>query len=744
VLTVGNMYPPHHTGGYELVWRAAVERLRGDGHQVRVLTTDHRGSSVEPDDADVYRELRWYWRDHAFPARGLIACLALERHNLSVLQRHLDELRPDVVAWWSMGGMSLSLLEQARRGRVPAVAFVHDDWVDYARRTDGWYRRFRRRPRRARLAERLLGVPTRVDFPTAARYVFVSETTRARALMAGVAMFETAIAHSGIDSSFLSLAPERDWSWELLYVGRIDPRKGIDTAVDALNHLPPEARLTVIGEGDPRERERLVARISRAGLTDRVLLVGGRERSMLRESYAAADAVLFPVTWPEPWGLVPLEAMAVGRPVVATGRGGSGEYLRDGHNCLLFEGGDPVGLADAVRRLSNDPDLRSKLRQAGFASACEHTEERFNDAVVAALMTAADQRPRTSIPHRPGHSDVPRLSVVIPTQARFEVLSRTLDALEAQDLRPGEFEVIVVGDPEQDSDRLDAAVGASERPYAARWLLRSSHAVGAARNVGWRAARAPVALFLGDDILGSRTLLAEHVAWHERYPDERIGVLGAVDWARELTVTPFMRWLEGGLQFDYASIDGIDAGFGHFYTANISVKRTMLELVGGFDEVRFPFAYEDIDLGYRLAEAGFQLLYNRRADAEHLHPSTIEQWRRRMAATAVAERKWVALHPELEAYFHDRMVEAASLPPRRGRAEQLVRFTPRWLPWLGDRVWDKATVSYLQQLAPAFLESWAAQEDAAPPSAASASSAAGPLASVGRENPAGSPPGGPK
>ena len=58
--------------------------------------------------------------------------------------------------------------------------------------------------------------------------------------------------------------------------------------------------------------------------------------------------VVFPVRWEEPWGLVPIEAMARGRPVVATGRGGSGEYLRDGENCVLFEADD----AERARRCS--------------------------------------------------------------------------------------------------------------------------------------------------------------------------------------------------------------------------------------------------------------------------------------------------------------------------------------------------------------------------------------------------------
>jgi glycosyltransferase involved in cell wall biosynthesis len=119
-------------------------------------------------------------------------------------------------------------------------------------------------------------------------------------------------------------------------------------------------------------------------------------RDRVAAAYAEADAVLFPVIWAEPWGLVPLEAMSVGRPVVATGTGGSGEYLRDGENCLLFEPhDDPGALAAAVRRLSEDEALRRRLREGGFETARSHTERRFNEAIAAALVEAAhERRPR--------------------------------------------------------------------------------------------------------------------------------------------------------------------------------------------------------------------------------------------------------------------------------------------------------------------------------------------------------------
>src|SRR5439155_1520664 len=120
VLAVGNMYPPHHLGGYELVWRSAMEHLRARGHEVRVLTTDFAlDDPSEPEGRDVHRELRWWWRDHAFPERPFRERLAYERHNARVLGRHLDEFQPDVVTWWSMGGMSLTLIEHVRRRELP-------------------------------------------------------------------------------------------------------------------------------------------------------------------------------------------------------------------------------------------------------------------------------------------------------------------------------------------------------------------------------------------------------------------------------------------------------------------------------------------------------------------------------------------------------------------------------------------------------------------------------------------------
>lgn len=294
------------------------------------------------------------------------------------------------------------------------------------------------------------------------------------------------------------------------------------------------------------------------------------------------------------------------------------------------------------------------------------------------------------------------ISVVIPTHDRPEKLQLALDRLELQRSAP-RFELIVVANAGDDPGPVTGAIG--ERPFPVRQLEATVAGASAARNAGWRAARSELILFLGDDILASPALLCEHLEWHSSHPAEEVGVLGHVRWARQIEVTPFMRWLERGMQFDYEGIDGIEAGPGRLYTANVSLKRGMLERVDGFDE-GLPFLFEDIELGYRLFRHDFRLLYNADADAEHLHEITLESWKRRMEVAARGEHALTAKHPEIEPEMLERLRRAAAAPPARGRAAKLVAVVPRWVPFVGPVVWKSAEQRWLQAIAPGYIRAW--------------------------------------
>lgn len=395
VLAVGSVYPPHHLGGYEIIWRGAMRHLRREGHRARILTTGYRRPEVDvdaPEDPDVHRELDWYWRDHEWRSLGPLARYRLEQRNATVLDRHLDELLPDVITWWPVGGMSLGLIERARRARVPSLLFVLDPWLSYGPQHDLWNRMWARLGPVATLADRLTGLPTRVDYAAAGRWVFCSRTMRGQALAAGLHEADSTILTPGVESAYLNAAPEHEeppWRWRLLYIGRVVEQKGVATAIESLALLPAQATLRIVGEGDRRYRLRLERLAARLSVSNRISFEPPRRREELQDVYRESDAVVFPVEWPEPWGLVPLEAMALGRPVVATGRGGSGEYLSHGRNSLIYNAGSPAGLAAALRTLAGDGELRERLRRGGYETAAEHGEDAFNRGALAEMLAAA-------------------------------------------------------------------------------------------------------------------------------------------------------------------------------------------------------------------------------------------------------------------------------------------------------------------------------------------------------------------
>lgn len=353
VLTVGNRYPPAGTGGYERIWAGTVEALRRAGHEVRVLTSDAPARGGDP---EVFRELRWYWRDGVWTRPSGVA-----RDALAALRRHLADFQPDVVSWWGMGGLSLSLLAEPPAEGIPAVGVVADGWMVYGFDADPDAR------------------ASHIDLGSVAHWLFISRAVEARARAEGHRLPRTGLAHPGVDARRFPLSPPQAWGWRLACIGRVEDGKGVEVAARALEHLPREAILTVDGPGDLNVNGPRVRRTCTP--TERIAT-----------AYASCDAVLFPATWLEPWGLVPLEAMSSGRPVVATATGGSAEYLVHEDNCLVVPTGDAVALAAAVRRLADDEALRSELVEGGRATAARFTQAAFEATVVGALEAEARRR----------------------------------------------------------------------------------------------------------------------------------------------------------------------------------------------------------------------------------------------------------------------------------------------------------------------------------------------------------------
>ncbi len=154
----------------------------------------------------------------------------------------------------------------------------------------------------------------------------------------------------------------------LLCVGRLVERKGVATAIEALRHLP-QCHLVVAGGPDrahldaDEEVARLRALARRAGVEDRVQFTGRVARTDLPALIRWADVVVA-TPWYEPFGMVTLEAMASGRPVIGSAVGGLLDTVLPGVNGLLVEPRDPAALAAAVHALMEVPLAAAVMRRA--------------------------------------------------------------------------------------------------------------------------------------------------------------------------------------------------------------------------------------------------------------------------------------------------------------------------------------------------------------------------------------------
>jgi D-inositol-3-phosphate glycosyltransferase len=170
----------------------------------------------------------------------------------------------------------------------------------------------------------------------------------------------------------LGVAP-RNPPARLLVVSRLVERKGIEDVVTALARLPGVELLVAGGPpagelGRDPEARRLAAVAERIGVADRVRLLGRVGRAHLPTLYRSADLVVN-VPWYEPFGIVPLEAMACGVPVVVSAVGGLVDSVVDGVTGVHVPPRRPALLAEAVAGLLADPERRAALGAAGARRA---------------------------------------------------------------------------------------------------------------------------------------------------------------------------------------------------------------------------------------------------------------------------------------------------------------------------------------------------------------------------------------
>lgn len=330
------------------------------GHTVKILA-----SNVRPDLP--------HFNHYTYPAPTGLFSKLFHTFNVSAyltLKKVLKEFGPDVVHVHTIGHASPSILFALRT--YPTVATIHGPegytksllvWclpasdfkhgvhdlhdLRFAGKLRYFYYRYINLP--------LYRIGLRnVD-------VFVTQSRYMQKLMASEGIHSTYVPNGTALFKYRPLV-QAVANHTVVYAGRLETYKGVEYALRAIHRSIarfPDARLLVAGEGS--ERTSLEALAAQLRIKDAVSFLGHIPRSRLEELYRSASLVIMPSIWPEAFGKVGIEAMSVGRPIIASDVGGVSDWLVSGENGLLVPPKDTIALSDAILTLFSDPELHSRM-----------------------------------------------------------------------------------------------------------------------------------------------------------------------------------------------------------------------------------------------------------------------------------------------------------------------------------------------------------------------------------------------
>ena len=383
-------YDPIINGVSTSVKTLAAE-LTALGHIPIVVAPRYPGFRDEPDDNAPDRRRLPSWRTPLNPENPFAF------PPLGVTPRTLRGIRFDIVHSQQPFGMGMHARRAARQNDVPLVSTFHT---------------LARVKVEADLAESTERVRAEVSVVGCSDAILANCEEEASDLRQhyGAVAGRIEIIPPGVDHAFFSpgdrAGARQGIGWHdtgpmLLFVGRIQPLKGVDVAVATLAELDdPAARLAVVGgpsgADGSTELERVQQLATDLGVRDRIRFVVPQPHHLLSSWYRAADVVLVP-SRSESFGLVALEAAACGRPVVAAAVGGLRTIVEDGGTGFLVDGRMPASYAAAVATLLDDPALAAGMGAAAaqrargytWSTAAARLRRLYSDLVARTLVDCA-------------------------------------------------------------------------------------------------------------------------------------------------------------------------------------------------------------------------------------------------------------------------------------------------------------------------------------------------------------------
>jgi glycosyltransferase involved in cell wall biosynthesis len=380
VLYVNKLYPPDLGGGAEVTLASIVSGVRARGVEARVVTTSAAAQRQvnNVDGAEVVRlplrNVYWHNDSRKRPRALTLLWHGIDSYNIAMkraLRREIDAFAPDLVSFHNLVGFSASAWSAAADAGVPAVQVLHDYYHLCARSqlhrgADNCAKRCVScgvlrvgRAHASRKLQAVVGISRAVLDRHLHAGVFADVATQivihnARAMIPGAPRSPAARART------------------FGYLGTLGPWKGIEQLLSAfaalrsgpgLSHL----KLVIAGRGDDTYEAELKRRYARLGCE---FLGQVKPKQLL----SRIDALVVPSLWHEPLGMVSVEALMAGVPVIGAARGGIPETVCDGENGLLYDPAIAGALSSCMRRLAEQAGLLPRLAAGSVGSVA-----RFSD-----------------------------------------------------------------------------------------------------------------------------------------------------------------------------------------------------------------------------------------------------------------------------------------------------------------------------------------------------------------------------